>query len=293
MAEPSFDQAALLAQINALHGTALRAGGPRMHGENQGAYPVVNGDGERVILKLGRAEAGLFDRLARAEAITARLHALGAPVPQYVMRGTTPDGTRYYLQEALAGEPVGRLLRPEHLDRLFALNDLQAGQAVSAEQDWSRYVADLVLRGESGWADELRAYGSATARLVDALATLTAGRERFLGTHDDIVHGDFSPGNILVHDGQISGVVDWDAAGCGDRAFDLALLLFYFYDDRPIRDPLRDRVLALAGFDALCVYLAYAILSQTASSSRHHGQSAVEHWLSRAGRILHDLQALI
>jgi aminoglycoside phosphotransferase (APT) family kinase protein len=203
-----------------------------------------------------------------------------------------PDGTLYYLQSALPREPVGRLLKPEQLDRLFALNDLQDGQAISAEQDWSSYVADVIFHGGSGWADELRAYGTATARLVDALATLTAGRKDGRGKSSDIVHGDLSPGNILVHDGQISGIVDWDAAGRGDRSFDLALLLFYFYDDQPIRDPVRDRVVELAGCDGLAIYLAYAILSQTTWSSRHHGQSAVEHWLSRAGRILHDLDAL-
>jgi len=292
MAEPATDLAGLLDHIRAQHGIELRPGGSYLHGENQGAYPVVSSDGTPLMLKRRAADPQSHRRLERAQKITQRLHDLGAPVPRYLLIGETPDGTLYWVQDALPGEPAGRLTRPEQLEPLFVLNDLQAGQAVSFEQNWSSYAAGVVFRGDSGWADELRDYSEATARLVDALADLTAGREGRSERNADIVHGDLSPGNILALDGQVGGVVDWDAAGCGDRAFDLALLLFYHYDDPPIRTPLRDRVLTLAGSDALCVYLAYAILSQTTWSSRHHGQSAVEHWLSRAGRIIHDLRTI-
>lgn len=32
------------------------------------------------------------------------------------------------------------------------------------------------------------------------------------------VHGDLSPGNVLVSDGRLSGIIDWSAAGVGDPA---------------------------------------------------------------------------
>ncbi|HUR49007.1 MAG TPA: aminoglycoside phosphotransferase family protein [Acidimicrobiales bacterium] len=35
-----------------------------------------------------------------------------------------------------------------------------------------------------------------------------------------LVHGDYSPSNILVHGGQISGVIDWESAKGGPAAFD-------------------------------------------------------------------------
>src|SRR5207244_3341157 len=34
------------------------------------------------------------------------------------------------------------------------------------------------------------------------------------------VHGDLLPGNVLVHGGRLSGVIDWSAAGVGDPACD-------------------------------------------------------------------------
>jgi len=35
-----------------------------------------------------------------------------------------------------------------------------------------------------------------------------------------LLHGDFRPGNILVADGRISGIIDWEAAKSGPPAFD-------------------------------------------------------------------------
>jgi aminoglycoside phosphotransferase (APT) family kinase protein len=40
------------------------------------------------------------------------------------------------------------------------------------------------------------------------------------------VHLDFHPGNVLVEDGQITGLVDWDGLGRGDRRFAAVTLLF-------------------------------------------------------------------
>jgi aminoglycoside phosphotransferase (APT) family kinase protein len=34
------------------------------------------------------------------------------------------------------------------------------------------------------------------------------------------VHGDLLPGNVLVHDGRLAGIVDWSGAGVGDPACD-------------------------------------------------------------------------
>ena len=40
------------------------------------------------------------------------------------------------------------------------------------------------------------------------------------------MHLDFHPGNVLVDGGRVTGVVDWDGAGRGDRLFDLVTLRF-------------------------------------------------------------------
>ena len=64
---------------------------------------------------------------------------------------------------------------------------------------------------------------------------------------DDFVHYDFTLANLLSGGTTITGVIDVNPPVlAGDRAFDLATLLFYLYDQDDIRDPLRARLLELA-----------------------------------------------
>jgi len=61
---------------------------------------------------------------------------------------------------------------------------------------------------------------------------------------DDFVHYDFTLANLLTTGRGISGVVDINPpALTGDRAFDLATMLFYLYDRHDIREQLRGRAL--------------------------------------------------
>jgi hypothetical protein len=60
----------------------------------------------------------------------------------------------------------------------------------------------------------------------------------------------------------------------GDRAFDLATLLFYHYDHDDIRDVLRARLLNLTAPETACAYLAHMVLRQVDWSLRHHPAAA-------------------
>ncbi|MFD9899224.1 phosphotransferase family protein [Mesorhizobium sp. NPDC059025] len=65
-----------------------------------------------------------------------------------------------------------------------------------------------------------------------------------------IIHGDFGAGNILVHDGRLSGVIDFAGCGIGDPAYDFASLAAGFGDDfvtlverhMPISQPMHERM---------------------------------------------------
>jgi Ser/Thr protein kinase RdoA (MazF antagonist) len=43
-----------------------------------------------------------------------------------------------------------------------------------------------------------------------------------------IIHADFYPSNVLVHDGQVSGILDFEAVSLGPRSADLAIALWTF-----------------------------------------------------------------
>ena len=54
--------------------------------------------------------------------------------------------------------------------------------------------------------------------------TIDAVAERLLTTRSSLVHGDFSPKNVLVGDDRM-WVLDWEVAHLGDPSFDLAFML--------------------------------------------------------------------
>jgi hypothetical protein len=184
-------------------------------------------------------------------AVTERLRSLGYPAPRYCFVGNIA-GASYSIQEALPGVPLGRCT-PELLPRLLDLNTLQVGQALSMPRNWPAPVVQTVLHGGDGFCllETMRAYSSTTSELLDVLQrVVTTYADTPIAT-DDIVHIDFNPANILVDDGQISGVVDWEDAHAGDCTFDLATLLFYSYDIAALREPLQRLALDRAGINAL------------------------------------------
>lgn len=276
-----------LSQINERHGTTFHLQGRYADGENEGAYALADAAGVRYVLKRYEHEQ-IVPRLERARTITAYLRSKGAPVPTYHSIETLPDGPTYAILSALPGAP-SRALTNDQLQRFLALNDLQEGQAISHEQNWSSYATAVVFDGESGWADSLRTYSQATRSLLNSLQRLVMGKEACCAKTDDIVHGDLSPGNVLVEEGRVSGIVDWDAAGCGDRAFDLAKVLYYSYKDGPIRQRLRDRILELSSHDTLRVYMVYNILAQLDWSIHHHQPADVDDLVIQGHAVARDL----
>lgn len=288
----------LLDRINAEHGTGFRLKGRYAEGENQGAYAVEDALGAPFVLKW-QPQPTMLSRLERARAVTDRLASLAVPAPRYLLIGNFPEGTTYWLQTALPGSPPPHLrLSLKQLQQLLDFNERQAEQALSAEQDWSWYVRAVVFVGESGWADTLRYYSPATRALLAQLEEVTAGRETCVSRTTDLVHGDLALTNVLVVKDEVTGIVDWDAAGCGDRALDLSKLLFYSYESEsyesePVRRLLWQRIIALSGRDALVVYLAYNILAQLDWSIRHHSPAAVEGWVTKALVILEDVKRML
>lgn len=278
----------LLERISDLRGDSYRLKGRYAEGENHGAYAVEDASGTPLVLKwMIRPDS--VARLERARMVTERIRILGVPAPRYTLIDTLSEGVTYWLQTTLRGQPPARL-SVEQIHQLLVWNGRQAGQALSPEQDWSWYVRAVVFAGKSGWKDSLRDYSSETRTVLAGLEQVTAGKEVSVSRTGDLVHGDLVPGNVLVAEGKVTGIVDWDAAGCGDRALDLSKLLFYSYGHASIRSLLRQHIAAISGPDALTVYLAYNILAQLDWAIRHHTPAAVEEWIIKASFVLADIE---
>jgi hypothetical protein len=202
-------------------------------------------------------------------------------------------GTNYSIQETLPGRPAGRI-ESRLLPDVLRLNELQAGQAIVEPRTWPAPVVDTVLFGGEGFCllDTMRDYSAATRDLLGVVQRLVSDHADTPCETRDIVHIDFTPANILLEAERISGVIDWEGTCSGDRAFDLATLLFYSYADTEVRGALWQEALELAKPGILRVYLAHLILRQVEWSARRHDRATVDLWLGRAAGVLRDCARL-
>ena len=284
---PPMQPGMLLQLINHRHRVAFSLG-ERYAGGEQGAFAVTDPAGRPFVLKWS-AGAGHLPGFQRAQAITEHLRGRGYPAPRYLHLGAA-GGHAYAVLEALPGAPLG-VLTDDAIPRLLALNDLQVGPAPVPPTDWPAAIVQSVLVGCEGYCElsSLRSHSVATAGLLVHLQTLVARQGDIPCPTGDIVHYDFTPANILASDGRISGVIDWEGSCAGDRAFDLATLLFYGYEQPVIRERLLRAALDRATPAALTLYLAHLIVRQVDWSIRHHTAQAVARWLRVAQAITRDM----
>jgi len=137
----------------------------------------------------------------------------------------------------------------------------------------------------------MRNHSSETEALLRRLQALVSAGEASLPSPADIVHYDFNPANILVVGPTVSGVVDWEGVRAGDRAFDLATLLFYVWEAPPTRTLILGRLDQLRPRPVIGAYVAHVILRQVEWSLRFHTPEISGRYLRRAHAVLKELEA--
>lgn len=281
------DMATLVAFINAEHGATFRLTDRLLHGRRNVAG-LYNANGTRFIVKWSPGVEDL-DRLAEASRLVDRLRSRWYPVPRYVFRGLHAGG-RYVVQTGLPGAPVTRL-SPSQVDQLVALNEVQREQAVPPAEVWPTRVIVDVLEGGAGYCllEPMRRHSTTTARLLDLVQALVAEHRDVTTPTSDIVHFDFQQNNMLGLSGKISGVVDWDGVQIGDRAFDLATLLFYAFEQEAVGETLWARATAITDPAAIAIYLAHLIHRQVDWSIRFGDPAIIERSLERTRRIWQEI----
>ncbi len=171
-----------------------------------------------------------------------QLDGLTRTLPRYVESVPVDAGRTALVSTALPGAPMSVAYHEwlhtarracVHRDFDLALGWLARFQAATAHG-----VAPLSWADEV--ADQLRARWDGHPRLADALARVGSAQHRFAGAQAPrtAVHGDFWCGNVLVHDGSVAGVVDWEAGaaqGCPLRDVARFVLSYVLYLDRHTR----------------------------------------------------------
>lgn len=256
------DVSPVVALANARDGTSWSVERRLAGGYQQGAYALVAADGTRAVLKWHEGHLPPRQLEATARAIE-RARLRGWPTSRWLAYGPLPDDGAYIVEERIDGE------RPTALDgilgRLLEAVRLQASARPETDQDWSAYIHRVVFEGEAELAARMRARPE-TAALLRRLERMTAGARDLRLPTDDLVHGDFVLGNMLVRDGA-PYVVDAAHAGKGTRVYDLATLLMetavgadYEPPSRADRRRLEREAVAIAGRDAFLVCVACRVM---------------------------------
>lgn len=215
-----------------------------------------------------------------------RLGDLARTVPRYV-ESMHVDGRPVLVSTALAGTPMSVgyhqwLHTARHgcvrSDFRLALGWLAEFQSATAHESRPLTWVDEV-------AEALRGRWDGHPDLDAALARLASAQRQFAGrpVPRTAVHGDFWFGNVLVADGEVGGVVDWEAGATdGWPLRDLArfVLSYLLYLDRHTRQGravLGHRSLRRTGFAPGVVYglLGRGWMARVARSALVEGLSGL------------------
>jgi aminoglycoside phosphotransferase (APT) family kinase protein len=159
-------------------------------------------------------------RVAREQIVQNTLADQGYPAPRvvYASADPAPLGAAFLLMERRPGMPLlsTRLAAMNRvlLDAQRRLHTLDASALVSVLGDAITFEGYLT-------ALERRVASPAPAGLSALLGWLREHRPP-ADTPRVVCHGDLHPQNVLVHRGQVSGVLDWPNALVADAAFDVA-----------------------------------------------------------------------
>jgi aminoglycoside phosphotransferase (APT) family kinase protein len=185
-----------------------------------------------------RAAAGHARELALLPALAGRL-PVAVPEPRWRLEPDPPElpfGAIAYPK--LPGAP----LSPRDADDALAADVAAFLRALHATRDLELPpdVDDLEALRDATTPVLRRELTGTEWRTVDRWWDGLLGDERLRGYEPRLRHGDLWYENLLVGDGRLVGVVDWEAAGLGDPAQDFAAL-------RHLGDGFDRRVLAVYG----------------------------------------------
>jgi aminoglycoside phosphotransferase (APT) family kinase protein len=152
--------------------------------------------------------------------------ARSVPIPPLLERGTVDNYSCLFYEFATGEWPPS--VDSSLARQMLALIDRQRDAARQPDTQWPARLNTMITDGDATidtTPKNLQKHPTGRAILREAHSALQACDPHHLHT-SDVVHGDCAPENVLVHEGQITAVVDWEQACYGDAAFDLAGLIY-------------------------------------------------------------------
>ncbi|WP_256469036.1 phosphotransferase family protein [Conexibacter sp. DBS9H8] len=198
--------------------------------------------------------------MAREFEITAGLHRADQKVPRPIAlcRDVAVTGAPFYLMEHVTGHVLldrdaAELLAPEirrraGLEMIDTLVDLQHVDLDLAGLEQLRRRTPYIARQVRRWHGQWEASRTRDLPEVDELAVLLAEAAPSTDEHV-LVHGDYRLDNLLVvDDGSVAAVLDWELCTTGPPLADLGLALAYWEEASMPAGLFPSPVTSLVGF---------------------------------------------
>lgn len=177
----------------------------------------------RAVLKWN-PERSWAPQILRADDAVARIRAHGYPTPAWLTSGVSQDGFGYQVHEFVPGRPAGPVTA-DLAAMLITVLESHADLDPDPDRCWSAYVENVVTEQRTRILREVSGLRPGGPDLVASCERLLTAAGSVDLPRGDLVHGDFRPGNIILHRGRINGVIDIEAIGSGSRVYDYATLL--------------------------------------------------------------------
>ncbi len=270
----------------------------KMKRGTHGAWLTRTEEGENRIFKFVSSD-DVRPQLQLSADSSRAVNSTIARTPQYRQIGFTPGKGSWYTQEFLPGQPAPAPTE-SLISRMMVLNEMAAGKALAGGKNWSEEVMNALYKDSKGWQKSIAASGPEGKTFVADVQSMIH-RNRLLSPQaGDIVHGDFQHYNALVdRNGKLSGYIDWEGAGRGDRGIDLSRLLYDAYvseaeigfKTRPdTLQMMSDRLAAMSGTAHRDNYMNYWAL-QVADFGLKRSPKDGSMFMGVGRRILDDLKA--
>ncbi|GAB3431067.1 aminoglycoside phosphotransferase family protein [Flindersiella endophytica] len=276
----------VVAEINASTGSEL---------ELVGLAAQVGGVSSAAFVRWPDGRPGAITRpnvplelMQQTAGVLSLIRARGLPVPRHELVLRLSDGKVTVVQERLPGNHL-TYCDAGVVDEMVAMNERFAGLLADRPDVPPPPAFPALMDAGNPWQQTLGRYSERSRRLLGRLREIDAGHP-FEMTGDDVVHLDYSLGNVLFDEhGKISGVVDWNyGIARGDRHFALLGLRDHLvdegdrYEERQAAFDRLDEILdAALGADLLYIYRA------------HRSAQSVHYSMSngfRAAKIEHDIE---
>jgi aminoglycoside phosphotransferase (APT) family kinase protein len=211
-------------------------------GEVNEVYLVQTKDGN-FILRISREKKAKF--LAERWALD-QTREVGVPAPTMLYVGeikASNETLKVCVENKLPGEPLGEestkaklteqeiknigyeegeLLAKIHSIKTSGFGKLKAG-GVGELNNWSEYVLKHFNRGNNdGLIDQAKQIGISKDQIELAIATLKKYEAVYTIATPHLLHGDYGPKHLLIKDGHIVGVLDFENCMGGDPVYDFA-----------------------------------------------------------------------